>query len=332
MIRELLICMVLAVTAAGAMAAEDKKKETPWHMSGWAFRKVLQVRGRAPAAWVETDMGGWTAARGADLRVVAHNGKQMNLDIIHATPEGRFLVLFETAAGPGLYYVYSGREAPPARSAWHPKIGLVLEVRTRGEGKCDNWEQMKELIAASKEVQGVAFRSRIFDGYNPFGPSVNYVSIYKGWLRCKQPGVYHFSTVSDDASFLFVNDKLVCQWPGIHRAHGGRRNAYQGQIRLIPGAYKITYYHVQYGDQQSAAAAWKPPGAKHFEIIPPGGFVLPGAATELHGELRFRPVTADFQYEPVAYLEAEGAKMTAVRFRVAGAMTGAEARRCTRDF
>jgi tetratricopeptide (TPR) repeat protein len=310
----LLALAILAACAAHARAAEP----APWPGGGWTVRKALLVRRKAPAAFIETLIAPFSAADGADLRVLTPDGNPADLDIVHRTPDGRFLILFDTAAGAGTYYLYTGRAGARPPEPWNPKIGLLLEVRTRPEGRCESWELTKRMIRDAREVQGVGFRDRIFDGFNPFGPSDDYISIYRGWLHIEQPGPYEFATTSDEASFLFIDGKAVCEWPGRHPANAGRNARFHGRVHLMPGPHRIEYYHVEYDGRQTAAAAWKPPGRNRFTIIPPGAFIRPEPAELVRTERRGAPATPDFEAHPDAYLELGGARLAAVQFRFAG--------------
>lgn len=333
MIRKVFIGLLAAAALGlGALGAEEKAGESPdeWHLAAWPLRKVLEVRA-GPAAWILTVMAPHSAAGGADLRVVGPKGQEVRFDIVYRYPDGRWLILFETAAGAGRYYLYSGRQFAAAPPKWEPRVGLLLEVRRRAPGECGTWEQMKKMVADSKEVQGVGFRPSIFDGYNPFGPSDDYVSIYRGWLNCPETGEYGFSTMSDEASFVFIDGKPVCQWAGRHTAHAGRNNQFNGTVRLTKGVHLIEYYHVEYDGDQAAVAAWRPPGEPYFAPIPPGAFVQPTPARLLRTERR-QGIAADFDWSEAAYLEVGPAAMTAVQFRFMGSSTEAEVRSCLWEF
>jgi len=325
----LTLFMTVALACSTALCRGGGAK---WHLQGWPCRKVLEVRSKAPEACMDVYIGTRATRDGHDLRVVSHKSRPMKLRIVHSTPEGRFLIVFETSDGPGAYYLYSGRALASAPAKWEPKTGLVLEIRTRAEGQCDSWENMKKMIEASTEVQGRAFRDRIFDGFNPFGPPDDYISIYRGRLKITKPGLYTFSTMSDEASFMFINGRMVCQWPGRHESAPGRRGRFQGKIRLDRGLQKIDYYHVEYDGAQSAAAAWAPPGARGAQLIPASAFALPAKAQLLHTELKGESLTADFQYENRNYLELGRGKMTAVAFSFTGSSDGDRLPRCKWNF
>ena len=91
---------------------------------------------------------------------------------------------------------------------------------------------MTKLIAASKGKDGARWQRRIADGYNPFGSSEYYISIYRGWVRVAKAGPYQFCTVSNKASFSFLDGKPLIHWPGQHtvRARHTRRGQRQGPV------------------------------------------------------------------------------------------------------
>ena len=155
---------------------------------------------------------------------------------------------------------------------------------------------------------------QIFDGYNPYGPSDNYLSIYRGFFYAPVNGKYGFATVSDDASFLFVDGKLVAQWPGFHGAGAGRRAEHRGEIYLKAGVHIIEYYHMEGRGSQACVAAWRKPGDREYKVIERKYF-LPVTIGILRGyEKRDNPYPADFYYTLVDNLYAEKEILTQVKF------------------
>ena len=83
---------------------------------------------------------------------------------------------------------------PPA-GGWVPHSDFVYQTIDRPraadlakEHDPDNIEEMTKLIAGSKAKFGARWQRRVADGYDPFGPSDYYISIYRGWVRCPRRG------------------------------------------------------------------------------------------------------------------------------------------------
>jgi len=212
----------------------------------------------------------------------------------------------------GLYYGNPNALRP--RTDWTPKRGLMLEIRTKGPGGFGNWPEMQQLLRNSDKVQGRGRHPNVFDGWNRFGPSDNYVSIYKGYLYCPVSGEYRFATTSDDASFLLLDGKMVVQWPGSHGAVADARH--NAPARLQRGVRFFEYYHVDTGGGQVAEAAWRLPGEKDFAVIPPEAFVPLWPCQVIAYTQKDDNAPLDFSFWQESSLNGEGWLMSAVRFRV----------------
>ncbi len=129
---------------------------------------------------------------------------------------------------------------------------------------------MRDTWGRSRPFHGAGAVDRIWQGQNMFGPSDGFCSRYVGWLYCPAPGTYLFATSSDDASFLVLDDKLVASWPGWHGPVADARHS--GSVDLPSGIHRLEYLHVTRGGTTCAVAAWQPPGAKAFEVIPANYF------------------------------------------------------------
>ena len=183
-------------------------------------------------------------------------------------------ILFDASAGKPVTIILSSEKLAAATPAWEPTVGLILETRQRAEGPVDIWSQFQEVWKASKPIQGRSVVPHVFDGLNRHGLSDNFVSRYDGFLHIEKAGVYTFVTVSDDGSWLFVDQTPICDWPGWHGPDDGLRGKYSGTIALNVGLHRFTYTHVQGSGGTVAEAAWKLPGATTFGVIPPEAFGL----------------------------------------------------------
>jgi hypothetical protein len=110
----------------------------------------------------------------------------------------------------------------PPQGDWIPRSGLVLTTLRRPEGENPKTvAEMAALIAASPAKFGARYQRRVADGFNPFGPSDNYISLYRGWIDIPRAGAYQFCTVSNEASFSFLDGKELVHWPGGTRSNEG---------------------------------------------------------------------------------------------------------------
>ncbi|MCZ7647502.1 MAG: PKD domain-containing protein [Planctomycetota bacterium] len=259
------------------LATCPARAEAPWALNGWNFRRAVELtepRDAKGAAHVGFAHGGQLAEDGRDLRITNAAGAIVDHELMRLGPGDRAEALFEAKdlVQGARYYVYFGnaRALPP--KAWTAEAGVVMEVRKKGEGDCQNWAQFQGLFRDSKELVGRTLREQIFDGYNPLGPDENFVSYYRAYFHTHKDGDYGFATNSDDASFLAVNGRNVTDYPGWHGAEN-RHSERNGTVRLKPGVQKLEYWHVQGGGGLSTTAAWRQPGEALFSVMPPRVFV-----------------------------------------------------------
>jgi len=310
------IWFLAAVAVLFSIRTASGAGQALWWDERWPYRKIVRVSesgGGAAKLWVYLGDRGREDA--SDVRVMAEDGQAVPFGILHSTDEGKHLLVFE-AAGPGQdYAVYFGNPRAGYVSAQFPRSGLVLETRPAPEGVDRNdWQSVSSALSLQKDIYGLDYWPRVFDGYNPFGPSADYVSIYRGYLECERAGEYKFATVSDRPSFVLINGQLVAEWVGEHNVQKGRRGEHGGAISLSNGLHQFTYVGFGAMRRGRMGAAWTPPGKKWWEIIPEGAFNNPAPAKVLHCEKLGSPVCADFRAEPKAYCESGDARMVAVQF------------------
>ncbi len=218
----------------------------------------------------------WPAAPATQVQVTPDGGQPVGARILWSAAGTPTEVLFDASSGKPVTIVLGvgGGPAAAGAPAWEPHDGVILETRQRAEAPADTWAQFQELWKASLPIQGRSMVPHIFDGLNRHGPSENFVSRYDGWLHIEQAGIYTFVTVSDDGSWLFVDQSPICDWPGWHGPDDGLRGKYSGTQQLNPGLHRFTYTHVQGSGGTVAEAAWKLPGQTTFSVIPPEAFGL----------------------------------------------------------
>jgi len=127
------LAMALALLAASlclVCAPAAGQERPPWWDRRWRFRKLLKRTPRqqwpnAPAAsaWIHirpsADHGG------RDLRVVTPKGRPVSFDVVHSTPDGRYLLAFAVPERQGFYAVYYDNPAAPAVQRKRPDVGLL---------------------------------------------------------------------------------------------------------------------------------------------------------------------------------------------------------------
>ena len=332
--RRTLVCFLLA--AAPARAAD------PWHLADWHARAVVEIARPLADPGVDTAAArvlcqGRAKADGSDYRVLDSAGKPVPFQLTFHDADRYSLVAFRAARPQPheRFYIYfdnpkaeRAREqvvenpapgAGPPKGDWVPHAGLVLQTVQRPEG--DNpltVEDMAKLMAASPYKHGARYQRRIADGYNPFGSSDYYISIYRGWMNIPKAGTYQFCTASNEASFSFLDGKPLVHWPGRHTAERGMHGEKNAAVDLTAGLHYVEYYHEEVTLEQMAFLGWRPPGEAAFTGIPESVYTAPHEAAVVRYEdakgplLTFEPVITDSVWPA----ERHEGQYTRCRFRV----------------
>ncbi|MFV1965671.1 MAG: PKD domain-containing protein [Pirellulaceae bacterium] len=280
-----------------AFAAED------WHLADWSSRAVVEITkpvGGVDTAAVKLLCQGRATPDGRDFLVLDAAGQPVPFQVTFHNASRYSLIAFraENAQAGRRFYVYYGNETAeraaeqvvvhekpgsgPPQGSWTPHAGLVFSTLQRPEAENpETVEQLAELIAGSNEKYGGRYQRRVADGHNPFGPSDDYISVYRGWINIPKAGTYKFCTASNEASFSFIEGKELVHWPGRHTSERGARGEKNAEMELSAGLHYLEYYHEEVMLKQVAFLGWSPPGspAGHFSAIPESVYTVPHATT-----------------------------------------------------
>lgn len=294
----------------------------PWHLPEWQARAIVEIPTPSTEAGVDTAASkvlcqGGGKPDGSDYRVLDAAGKPVPFQLTFHDADHYSLVAFRTANPKQRYYIYFGNPkaertaeqvvvnptpgSGPPKGEWVPRYGLVLEtIQRTKDPNPKTVEELNKLIAASPYKHGARYQRRISDGYNPFGSSDYYISIYRGWMNIPKAGKYQFCTISNEASFSFIDGKELIHWPGRHTVERGMRGEVNVTVELTAGPHYIEYYHEEVTLEQMAFLGWRPsadPGA--FSAIPESIYTAPHNAVVVGNEdpkgalLHFEPLIAD---------------------------------------
>lgn len=301
------LALALAVALAAPRSAPAAAAARWWNPQ-WKYRYPLSLGGGlGAAAWARFSIPPGCAANGEDVRVVNASGAEVKSETLFFQPPVYGVVAFDLGSASPEYWLYLGNpQAAAPRESWIAKAGLFLATYELGKGDANSVEQMRELLKNSPRGFGAGFRSNIFDGFNPFGSPDGFLSVYRGWLDIRRAGAYRFATVSDDASFLSIDGKPVCQWPGIHTAQGGVRGQRSGSVALQPGLHRIDYWHRDIEGPSVAEAAWQPPGSSGLAVIGGSEFAPIRAATAGALEIQGQELVADFSARQLDWTDIDG--------------------------
>src|SRR5262249_21639379 len=144
---------------------------------------------------------------GSDYRVLDAAGQPVPFQLTFHDAGRYSLVAFRVTNPRQRFFIYHGHPraertaeqvaadpAPgsgPPKGAWIPRHGFVLQTLQRPPG--DNPKtvaDMAKLLAASPGKHGARYQRHLADGYNPFGSSDYYMSVYRGWIQIPKAGKY----------------------------------------------------------------------------------------------------------------------------------------------
>jgi tetratricopeptide (TPR) repeat protein len=297
--RSTMLLMLGAVLACPAAQAADA-----WHLKGYNARAVVEVAKTSPDAGcdvcgVKILCQGRAKVDGSDYRVLDANGKAVPFQLCFHdaaryslvsfrcdNPKAKYFVYFDNpkATRPAEQVVEDARPGSgPPKGAWVPKYGFVLQTIERPRAKSlkdeknpQDADEMAKLIAGSKAKYGARYQRQVAEGYNLFGPSDYYVSVYRGWVRVPKAGKYQFCTVSNEASFSFLDGKELIHWPGRHTVERGMRGEVNTLVELKEGLHYLEYYHEEVTLEQMAFLGWRPSADEGaFSAIPATFYTAP---------------------------------------------------------
>lgn len=142
------------------------------------------------------------------------------------------------------------------------------------------------------------------------------MKIYKGyfWISKEKEGKYYFATSSAEASFLFIDDKMVCSWPGWHGARPYIKPEQTGSIYLKEGIHTLKYYHIGRRWREISVAAYKY-GKKKYEVIPSHFFIPVFRGKIVKTEKLNSEIAPDFEMENTNYLKREKWELITFKFK-----------------
>jgi tetratricopeptide (TPR) repeat protein len=342
---------LLAWLIAAVPAAADA--QPPWHLDGWSCRAAGAIPQPSAEPGVDTAVvrvlcQGRAQEDGDDYRVLDAAGDPIPFALLFHDAARYSLIAFRVGDPAQAHYVYFDNpqavraaeavpltldpgSGPPAGD-WTPQC-LVYQTLVRPQG--DNpttVEELAALLAGSPGKYGARVQRAISDGYNPFGPSDYFLSVYRGWIEIPADGEYKFCTASNEASFSFLDGKELIHWPGRHTAERGSRGEKNAAVTLTAGRHYVEYYHEEVTLDQMAFLGWSAPSTPlgAFSGIPVELFPAPhDAQVQTYEEsgggllVRFEPAIVDSIWPETRH---EG-QYTRVRFAVANPEALAESER-----
>ena len=133
-----------------------------------------------------------------------------------------------------------------------------------------------QIIETGKPIlSGVSSAVHVADKAD-FGPiNTNIIVDFQGTLKVEQDMNVDFRLVSDDGSFLYINNRLIINNGGYHAAE-----AKDGEVILKAGEHDIRVVYFNGAAGGVVSLQWAPHGATKYEIVPSELFTHQGQQIE----------------------------------------------------
>lgn len=319
--------LLAALLGSAVLAAPG----APWHHGESPFRAVFEITSQPNhdkgGTAVSVPVCGLGAEDGSDLMAFDQDGQQLAILPLGRGAANEVIALVRALPRSKTLYLYfgSGAKSPVHKTAFLPS--LLCDVRTLPEGDATNWKQVKALLDQSKSL-GTVFVDKIEQAYNPVDSTDAAFLVFDGYLKIPQTGSYTYMIVTDDAGYLFIDDKLVLDRSGRHWARDAARGECQVEVSLTAGLHQVRMVLLDFGGDLMAVVARFIDGKNKY-VLKPQDFGQPGQTKFELVEPRHRDeANPIFWTKNTSYMNYEGAQYTEVEV---GAYDGKEASFVFRD-
>ena len=293
-----------------------------WHHGRSPYRAVFEIATKPnhPDAGLALSVPvcGLGLPEGGDLVAYDNRNAQLPLVSLGNGPKNDAIALVRPRADTARVYAYfgSGARGPTHKNA--ALQSLTADIRTVPEGPYTSWPSVEALVKKSRRI-GRLFVDTIALSYNPVSSSDAFLMVFDGYLNIPRAGEYTYMLVSDDAGYLFIDDKLIISRNGRQWATNALRGESRASVNLSAGAHKVRCVVVEAGGSQMALVGRWITGKKKYALRP-GDFVQPGKTKLVKIEPRYgKAPCPSFWYEPRSYMSYRGAQYTEVEL---GTSTG----------
>lgn len=274
---------VLFAAIAFFMAGSGVRAQSAgWSVKGAPFRATIRLLEAqiTPDAGVEIELPDFGGSRADLADVVLVDAKGLGQPVAPVwRGNGQRTILLAKEIAPGKdSFVYFGGQTARTPRPWSPRTSLLLETRRLPAApQINSWQEMERTWRAAAPVDGAGFVDTIYRAGNAFGENADFASHFTGWLATPEGGDLVLYTLSSDASFVLVNDRLALEWPGIHGPAANLKTVRSKAVACSQGYTKIDYYQAKVGGGESAAVlGWQKNGK--FETVPASAWLHPGSA------------------------------------------------------
>ena len=292
---------------------------------------VRRAEGEQPSSHALARVWPWSVETSeAEVRVATRSGEAVRSWVVDAASHSPLDILFE-CPDPSAEYVVEVTGAKSGAPFFAPDLpcGLFLETREfpADLSAVDSLAQARAAWDRGTPRFGRSLSDRIFTGIHPHGRNQALLARFSGIFKVEKQGQHGFAVLTDDASFLQIDGRPVAEWPGWHANGGsGIHGEHSGTIELSAGEHRIELLNCQNDGGFNVVAAWRPPDAANFAVMPAEVFTQP-ARFEVAG-VAGEGAEAAFSWEITEHAIAQGHPLVGVCFRALWDGEGAGGAQC----
>ena len=263
-----------------------------------------------------------TRLDGGDIRIVA-SGKPVPVNVRSRDPHGYHLVEFKLRPLMNDYFIYFNNPTAVREKnteLWSPRRASVQRTTARsGKGFPSSYDRAIRAFKQANTVyqpEGLTeINHKNWQGRFNLFKSAYYISIYEGFFRAYESGLYDFTVTASSSVFLLINSKMVASTRTRRFSMKGRGLEARGKLDLPRGIHSFRLLHVHYRKRLDLKFAWRPPGRSRFTPIPPSSFVRNIYAEEVTYENRDETPGAFFSVsEPDSMIQMDNGSVVLARF------------------
>jgi len=154
----------------------------------------------------------------------------------------------------------TGKVLPPIAKPKNIQAGGLHYSHYEG-----TWDKLPDFGKLKPSLSGIAGRNfRVANNIAKFPNPNNFALLIEGYVEIKEDGYYTFLLNSDDGSRLYLGDKLLIDYDGIH----GRWDAKSYMVPLQKGFYPVRLEYFQNKYDLFLEIKYIPPGGASPVLIP----------------------------------------------------------------
>ncbi len=321
-----------------SFCAFAQKRVVNWHHNLSPYRAVFTVKGGGnpqAGALLEVPICGTGHEGGANVFCYSETGKPLLCKWLGIGTQNSALVqvMPDKDSRTVLAYFGSEQRAPVAKFDVPPALCQVYSIK----GKPKNWQELSACITPAALLGQFPVEDFIRIG-NPVDSREEFAMVLSAKLNITGDCTRNLFITSDDAGYLFIDDKLIIARDGVRNIWDGMHGENHKPVELKQGLHDIRLVGANFGkDFTLVVAEWFQSG--NVSHLPKTIYVQPSRTTLLTVETHKKdtPIPV-FKYAHISDMPLDNRHLTITEFETYGGealwtfadgvqLTGAKVRR-----